>query len=172
MVTIGRMMTIIFVVIGCLIAPVIDNPKFQGVFNFIQDFQGYVTPGILACFVFGFILKRTPAAAAITGVLVNVPVYGALHITPDTLERMGLAGKVALLDKFALVYGQMAFLNKMAVTFVAISIAMLIVTIIKPLKEPKQMPVNTDIDMKPAPSVVWIGSIIVLVTIVLYIIFW
>lgn len=172
MVTVGRLATLVFVVIGCLIAPVIDNPKFQGVFNFIQDFQGYITPGILACFVFGFVIKRTPAAAAITGLLINIPIYGALHITPDTLERAGLAGKVALLDKFASVYGQMAFLNKMAVTFTVIIIAMLVVTAIKPLKEIKQMPVNTEIDMKPALSIVWVGSAIVAITIVLYIIFW
>lgn len=172
MVTVGRLATVIFVVIGCLIAPVIDDPKFQGVFNFIQDFQGYVTPGILACFLFGFMLKRTPAVAAITGLLINVPIYGALHITPDFLERVGLAGKMAFLDKFASVYGQMAFLNKMAVTFTAIVIAMLVVTVAKPLKEPRIMPVNPDVDMKLAPSVVWIGSIIVAVTLVLYMIFW
>ncbi len=172
MVTVGRIMTIVFVVIGCLIAPIIDDPKFRGVFHYIQDFQGYVTPGILACFLLGFLIKRTPAAAAITGLLVNVPVYGIMHITPDFLEKIGLAGKIASLDKLALTFSEMAFLNKMSVTFVSVIIAMLFVTIFKPLKEPKQMPINSDIDMKPAPSVIWIGSSIVLVTIVLYIIFW
>lgn len=172
LVTVGRIATLIFVVVGCFIAPVIDNPKYQGVFNFIQDFQGYVTPGILACFLFGFVIKRTPAAAAITGLLLNVPVYGIMHVTPDFLTRTGLAGKIALLDKLAVTFGQMAFLNKMAATFVVIAIAMLLVTMIKPLKELKQMPVNPDIDMKPAPSVVWLGCTIILATIVLYVIFW
>ena len=172
MVTVGRLMTVIFVVIGCLIAPAIDDPKFQGVFHYIQDFQGYVTPGILACFMFGFIIKRTPAAAAITGLLINVPVYGMMHITPSFLRDIGLAGKLAFLDQSTTVFSEMAFLNKMAITFSVICIAMGIVTFLKPLKEPRKMPVDPDFDMKPAPSVIWLGSFIVIITIVLYIIFW
>ncbi|MBN2132425.1 MAG: solute:sodium symporter family transporter [Sedimentisphaerales bacterium] len=171
-VTVGRIMTLLFVVIGCSIAPVIDDPKYQGVFYFIQDFQGYVTPGILACFIFGFFVKRTPAAAAITGLLLNVPVYGILHISPAFLDKLGVHGKWHWLDQLAVSCGNMAFLNKMALTFSAIAVVMAAITLAKPLKEPKQMPVNPDFDMKPAPSVVAMGATIVAVTVLLYVIFW
>ena len=50
-VAIGRAMTVLFVVIGCLLAPVLADPRFNGVFNFIQEFQGYISPGILAAFL-------------------------------------------------------------------------------------------------------------------------
>jgi SSS family solute:Na+ symporter len=172
LVTVGRIMTVVFVVVGCLIAPAIDDPKFKGVFHYIQDFQGYVTPGILACFVFGFFFKRTPPAAAVTGLLLNVPVYGLLHIHPGLLEKINLTGKAAFLDNMAVTFGNMAFLNKMAITFGLIIAAMAIITIIKPLKEPKVMATNTKIDMKPAPSVLWLGTAIVVVTVALYLIFW
>ena len=66
----------------------------------------------------------------------------------------------------------MAFLNKMAVTFTVIVIVMSLMTWFKPLKEPKAMAVNTQINLKPAPSVVWLGMLIIIVTIILYILFW
>lgn len=148
---IGRLMTIVFVVIGCLIAPQLANPKFKGVFHFIQDFQGFISPGILAAFVFGIAVKRAPAAAAITAMLLNVPVYGLLHLPA---------------------FEHMAFLNKMAITFAVLIVAMTIVTILKPLKEPKVMPTRKDIDMTPAPSVIWLGGLVIAITISLYVIFW
>ena len=32
---------VVFVVIGCLIAPVLGNPRFGGIFKYIQEFQGF-----------------------------------------------------------------------------------------------------------------------------------
>ena len=77
--TIGRIATLVFVVIVCLIAPQLGNPKFKGIFNYIQEFQGYISPGILAAFVFGLIFKRAPAAAGISSMILSVPIYGFLQ---------------------------------------------------------------------------------------------
>jgi len=172
LVTVGRIMTVVFVVIGCLIAPAIDDPKFRGVFYYIQDFQGYVTPGILACFVFGFLFKRTPPSAAVTGLLLNVPVYGFLHLNPAFLEKINLSGKAAFLDIMAAAFGSMAFLNKMGITFGLAIAAMAVITIIKPLKEPKVMATNTKVEVKPSPLVIWMGTAIIVITVALYIILW
>jgi uncharacterized sodium:solute symporter family permease YidK len=60
----------------------------------------------------------------------------------------------------------------MAISFAVVAVTMVIITLAKPLAEPKKMPVNPNIDMKPAPSVVWLGSVIIIITIGLYIIFW
>ena len=37
--TIGRATTVLFVITGCLIAPNLADPRFKGVFNYIQEFQ-------------------------------------------------------------------------------------------------------------------------------------
>lgn len=147
----GRIMTVVFVFIGCLIAPQLINPKLQGIFHYIQDFQGYISPGILAAFIFGLFVKRAPSSAAITALILNVPIYGILH-----LKR----------------FESIVFLNKMAITFIGLILAMTIVTLLKPLKEPKVLPTRVKIDLKPAPSVVWLGLAIIMATITLYIIFW
>jgi SSS family solute:Na+ symporter len=149
-VTMGRIATVLFVVIVCLIAPKLGNPKFKGIFNYIQEFQGYISPGILAAFAFGLIFKRTPPAAGITAMLLCVPVYGVLQWK----------------------FGHIAFLNRMAISFGIVILAMAIITILKPLKEPKVMPVKQGFDMTSSPLVYWLGAIVIAITIILYIIFW
>ncbi|MBN2245915.1 MAG: hypothetical protein JW755_08720, partial [Candidatus Aminicenantes bacterium] len=149
-VTMGRSTTLLFVIIGCIIAPQLNNPKFGGIFTYIQEFQGYISPGILAAFVFGLIFKLAPASAGVTALLVNVPVYGFLHWQ----------------------FSEIAFLNRMAITFVLILLIMGIITWINPRKKPMELPVRKDFDMRPAPSVKWLGIIVIVITITLYIIFW
>jgi len=85
LVKMGRWTTIIMIIIVCFIAPKLGNPKFQGIFNYIQEFHGYITPGILAAFVFGMIFKRAPAAAGITALLLSVPIYGFLQWQFDSM---------------------------------------------------------------------------------------
>jgi SSS family solute:Na+ symporter len=151
LISIGRIMTVVFVLIGCFIAPQLGDPKFKGIFHYIQDFQGFISPGILAAFVFGFIFKRTPSSAAIAALILNVPVYGILHLG---------------------YFDSIVFLNKMAITFGILILAMAVVTVFKPLRKPKVLPSRGGIDMKPAASIAWLGLALIAVTVALYIIFW
>lgn len=150
LVTIGRIATVVFVFIVCLIAPKLGAPRFQGIFNYIQEFHGYVTPGILSAFVFGFAVKRAPAAAGVAGLLVCAPVYGFLGWQ----------------------YSGIAFLNRQAITLAVVIITMSVITMLWPLSEPKKMPVKEDFDMRTSPSVWWIGMTLVAITAALYVIFW
>jgi len=147
----GRIMTVVFVLLGCLIAPKLGDPRLKGIFHFIQDFQGYVSPGILASFLFGFFIKKTPDSAAVTGMILNVPVYGILHL------------------KY---FSHIAFLNKMAITFVIIITVMGVITWLRPLKKEVVMPVNTTIDTTTALSVKIVSGIIIVAALILYAIFW
>ena len=60
LVWLGRVLTVLFVVGGCLLAPQLDDPKFGGVFQFIQQFQGYIWPGVVAVFLFGMLVETAP----------------------------------------------------------------------------------------------------------------
>jgi len=146
----GRIMTIIFVLLGCIIAPYLGDPSFKGIFTYIQEFQGYISPGILAAFVFGFIVKKAPPVSGVVALVACVPVYGFLQLQ----------------------FNEIAFLNRMAITFGIILLLMTIITLVKPLKEPVKLPKRTDIDMTPTPKLVWTGVSVILVTLILYVIFW
>jgi SSS family solute:Na+ symporter len=149
-VRLGRWATLVFVVAVCFIAPQLGNPKFKGIFNYIQEFQGFISPGILAAFVFGLFIKKTPRAAGVVALLLNAPIYGLL------------------MWKFS----SIAFLNRMAITFAVLLVVLAVMTVLKPLKVPVVMPVQQGFDMTPSRAVKWLGPLVVALTIVLYIIFW
>lgn len=150
LVKIGRWATLIFVLVVCLIAPQLGNPKFKGIFNYIQEFQGYISPGILAAFVFGLFVKRTPPAAGIASLLLCVPVYGLLQWQ----------------------FGEIAFLNRIGITFLLLVAVMAVITLAKPLKEPRVMPVKAEFDVRSSPWVKRLGILVIALTLILYIIFW
>ncbi len=150
LVSVGRMMTLLFVLIGCFIAPYLGDPKFLGIFTYIQEFQGYISPGILAAFVFGILVKKAPPAAGVTALLACVPVYGFLQWQ----------------------FNEIAFLNRMAITFGVVLLLMTVITLLKPLKEPVKLPKRTDIDLTPTPQLIWWGGAVIFITLTLYAIFW
>ncbi len=149
-VSIGRVATLVLVVIGCLIAPQLGNPRFQGIFNYIQEFQGFVSPGILAAFVFGMAVKKAPGKAGLAALIASPVVYGVL----------------------LLAFGGMAFLNRMAITFFVLLVIMTALTLMFPLPEARAMPVKPGFDLKSDASVLWIGLLMIAATIGLYILFW
>lgn len=150
LVTVGRITTVILMLIGCIIAPNLGNERFKGIFNYIQEFQGFVSPGILAAFVVSFIFKKAPNSAGITALILSPVLYG--------------------IQLFF--FADIAFLNRMAITFIIIVITAWIITMVKPLEKPKEMPVRQDIDMKPDKMVAWLGAAVIVITLVLYGIFW
>jgi len=158
----GRTSTFIFVIIGAVIAYMLQSFP-TGIFTYIQEFQGFISPGVLAAFVFGFTVKRAPRSAGAAALIVNFVVYGLLLI---------LYSGYGVFDKLGVTMGEIAFLNRMAVSFIVVLAVMTAMTIIKPLAEPRKLPVKEDFDMKPTPSVLWLGIVVIVITLVLYGIFW
>jgi len=153
LVWIGRLMTVLFVVMGCLIGSQLGKLN-AGIFQFIQEFQGFVTVGVLATFMYGFFVSRSPPAAAVTGMLLNPIIYGILY----GLNAMGTL--------------QIAFLNRIAITFIFLVLVMGVISWLLPLETPRKMPISENFDMTTSPIVKWIGTSIIFVTIGLYIVFW
>ncbi len=65
-----------------------------------------------------------------------------------------------------------AFLHHMMITFLILSAFMLVVTKLKPLPEPPQLPDTPPISMETNPSLRWLGAGIVALTALLYFLFW
>ena len=150
LVWVGRCCVPVGVVIGCLIAPVLASPRFRGAFAFIQEFQGFVSPGVLTIFLFGLFVKRTPRCCGVLGLVLSPIIYGILFFG----------------------WGEMAFLNRMAITVGAIAAILLLVTLIKPMKEKIVLPEQTKIEMNWSKGSVYFGVFVIIMTVVLYIIFW
>jgi SSS family solute:Na+ symporter len=150
LVSVGRICVVAFVFIAMLIAPRLDNPKFGGIFTFIQEFQGFISPGILAIFLFGVLVHRAPRACGTVGLVINPLLYGGLkYFAPD-----------------------IAFLNRMAICFAVILAVLGIMTLLKPLPQPVTLPVNESMDMRTDGRTKIFGIIVVVLTLILYAVFW
>ncbi|HEX8547367.1 MAG TPA: sodium/solute symporter [Cytophagaceae bacterium] len=147
LVLVGRITTVVFLAIACFVA--LTGLLEGGVFKFIQEFQGYVSPGILAVFLFGFAIRTAPPIAANTALLASAPIYGLLQWQMSDVP----------------------YLHRMLITFLAVIAIMTVLTLIKPLRQPKTMPVNIQMDMQRSPLVLIFGLIVVIGVAVFYILF-
>ncbi len=152
----GRIATAVLVVVGCLWAPVVASAP--SVFEYIQMFWGFVSPGIVAVFVVGLLSRRAPAGAAIGAMVLGVPVYGLLLL---------LAPGVA-------------FLHHMAITFIVLVTFMVVWTRLRPLPESEaaaavlrqQESPAGEFSLEPARGARGWALAVVATTAVLYAVFW
>jgi len=150
LVLVGRLGVGIFVVIGCIMSPLLDNPVFGGIFKYIQEFQGFISPGILAVFVFGLLVHKAPAVCGVVGLVVNPILYGLLKVVAPNL----------------------AFLDRMTVCFFVVLGLMALLTWWKPLPTPVELPTNTRIQLESSAGAKTAGIAVVVVTLILYGVFW
>ncbi len=86
----GRIAIFVALLIGAAVAPALRS--FDQAFQFIQDFTGLISPGVVAIFVLGFFWRRTTATAALLGALATIPTGMLLEnllVGLPFLHRMG-----------------------------------------------------------------------------------
>jgi len=86
LVTVGRLTAFVALVIAVLMAPVMGN--IPQMFQYIQEYTGLVSPGILAVFLMGLFWKKATNKAAIVGVLSSIIVALLLKSTVVDLPWM------------------------------------------------------------------------------------
>ncbi len=150
LVRVGRICVAVFVAIGCFIAPWLGHPRFGGIFTYIQEFQGFISPGILGVFIFGLFIHRAPKACGVVGLTLSPILYGILKLAVPNL----------------------AFLDRMAVTFFCVLAVMGIMTLVRPLSQPIKLPTQNKIKLESSPGAKIVGTLVVVATLVLYAIFW
>ena len=158
LVWLGRALTVSFVVAGCSLAPMLDNEKFGGVFRYIQQFQGYIWPGVVAAFIMPFLLRRAPGAAGVAALLTGPLAYGVFQFTAKA--DGGEWGH----DIHFLLQGLLAFLIT--------ALVMTLITLAWPLPEPKRLPERQDVSLETSPVVKIAGAAVILGVLVFFIVFW
>lgn len=150
MVWLGRGMVILFVIIGCLLAPALADPKFGGVFQYIQQFQGYIWPGVVAAFLFGMVVPRAPASAGVTALIAGPVFYGLLQVLATDIH----------------------FLIQVLIAFVLVCGLMVVITLARPMSKPKTLPVREGLDLRTDPKIKALGALVIAAVIVFVVIFW
>ncbi|NLT77175.1 MAG: sodium/solute symporter [Planctomycetes bacterium] len=162
-VTLGRICVIAFSFVAVFLAPQLGNPKIgPGIFTIIQASQGFLSPGILAVFAFGLLVRKAPPIAGVVGLVLNVVAYGLLWYLST------LPGFMAL-PKMDIIIGN--FLNRMAICFGLCLVVMTIITIVKPLAQPVEFHSKTDLNLTSSGGAKLAGIAVVVITLVLYVLF-
>ena len=84
----GRISAVVALAIACVMAPLLGG--IDQAFQFIQEYTGVVSPGILAVFVLGLFWKKTTNQGAITGALVSIPIAMYFKIAPKGWSESAL----------------------------------------------------------------------------------
>ena len=89
LVWVGRMATIVMVLIALAWIPVIQGAR--GLYEYLQGIQAYLAPPIAAVFFFGVFMKRLTAAGCLAALLTGFGL-GMIRLLVDTPVTLGMAG--------------------------------------------------------------------------------
>lgn len=146
-VTFGRICIGVFVVIGCVVAPMLAD--FKSIFGFIQSFQGYVSTGILAVFIYGLVNRTSGKWAGVIGIVANAVIYAYMQAA----------------------HADMHFLYSMSYCLIAVLIILAAYgTVFK--AERVEFVSTTTLDMTPSKGARNWGIAVCIITVALYIVFW
>jgi SSS family solute:Na+ symporter len=91
LVTVGRIVSVISVIVAAVIAPLLG--ALDQAFQYIQEYTGFISPGIVAIFIFGLFWKKATANSALWAAVITIPLSAAFkYFTPDLpfMDRMGV----------------------------------------------------------------------------------
>lgn len=149
LVRVGRIVSLTSMCIAVIVAQPLLGGQEQ-IFQFIQKYTGYVTPGIVVLFAFGLFWKKTTAKAAFWTAIASVP----CSIIIDQL------------------FPAMPFLNQMGVVFLLLAVCIILLSIASGKNiDAKAIHIQTS-DFKTSQLFNVLAMGITLILAVLYIVFW
>ena len=96
-VNMGRISAFVALVIAGIMAPLLGN--LDQAFQFIQEYTGVVSPGILAVFLLGLFWKKTTNKGAIFGALVSIPIAMYFKVAPKGWSTSAFFVDVPFMDQ-------------------------------------------------------------------------
>jgi len=151
----GRWAVIISMLIAALVTPALKS--LDQAYQFIQEYVGFISPGVLAIFLLGLYWKKTTATAAMAGALLTIPISTVLKFLPSWSNGA---------------FPDYPFLDRMGITFLLTTFIMIVVSLAKP-KPPGTHEIAVDTSMFRVSRGFVIGSIIICgILAALYTVFW
>jgi SSS family solute:Na+ symporter len=157
-VNVGRISAGVALLIACIVAPLLGG--IDQAFQFIQEYTGVVSPGILAVFLLGLFWKKTTNKGAIIGVLSSIPIAMYFKVAPKEWSTHPF-------------FVNVPFLDQMGYTLV---VTMLIIGVVSYVQhqgkdDEKGIPITKDL-FKTSPLFNIGAFAIMIILVVLYALFW
>lgn len=90
-VRVGRIAAICAFFVAAIVAPALS--ALDQAFQYIQEYTGFISPGVFAIFMFGFFWKKTTSNAALSAAMLTIPLSALLKVMFPLLpfiDRMGI----------------------------------------------------------------------------------
>lgn len=126
MVWIGRVSVVVAMALAVLIAPLLGIDK-KGGFQYIQEYTGFVSPGILAMFLLGFFWKKTTAGAAMFATLGGLVGSIVLKFLPTMMDLSFLV-PIGFAKVTAGGLAEIPFLDRMFIVFWVVVAGMVVIS--------------------------------------------
>lgn len=152
----GRWTVVLSMAIACLVAPALRT--LDQAYQFIQEYVGFISPGVLAIFLLGFCWKRTTSAAALWAALLTIPLSTLLKFLPIWTNG---------------VFPNYPFLDRMSIVFVFLLLMMAVISLLASPKNKSELKIEIDTAMFRCSPGFIVGSVIIVgILTALYTIFW
>ena len=170
LVNIGKITVVVTMILGVIIAPHLGIEK--GGFKYIQEYTGFVSPGIFAMFLLGFFWKKATSNAALFATIAGFIMSCILKFLPGWMDLSFLYPAGFAVPNASGVY-EIPFLDRMGFVFIFCIIGMYIISMIENSKGERAHGLEVDTKMfKTHPSFT-VGSLLILgILVALYSLFW
>jgi SSS family solute:Na+ symporter len=175
LVYVGKVTVLVSMILAVIIAPHLGIDK-KGGFEFIQEYTGFVSPGIFAMFIMGFFWKKTSSNAAMFATIGGFILSVIFKFLPKffNLEFLHSSGFSALVTKEdgSSLY-EIPFIDRMGIVFAVCVAIMIVISYIDEKRGIASKGLEIDSSMFKVNNSFLAGSLLVCgVLVALYTIFW
>jgi SSS family solute:Na+ symporter len=165
----GKISVVVAMVLAVIISPFLGIEK--GGFKFIQEYTGFVSPGIFAMFILGFFWKRTTSSAALFATIGGFILSVVLKFLPEYMDLSFLYS-----TGFAVpvngVY-EIPFLDRMGFVFLFSIIGMFFISKLEYKDSPNPKGLEVDASMFKPNAGFTVGAVLIIgILVALYTVFW
>ena len=170
-VTFGRLTIVALLIVGIVVASVL---KAESIFAYIQKMQLYVSPGIVAVFIFGLVNRKGARWIGALALVLSPIIYFLLSTYGWSLLP-GAASFVPEVMGCVVENSEplpMHYLWAASYNLIITLIIMFVLGAIFKMPEAVTFESSSKLDMKPSKAALVVGIIVVAVTVALYVYFW
>jgi solute:Na+ symporter, SSS family len=156
LVKVGRWTVVVAMLIASCVAPALRT--LDQAYQFVQEYVGFISPGVLSIFLLGFFWKRTTSNAALAAALLTIPLSTIMKFLP--VWTHGAFPDFPFMDRMTIVFG-----------FLVLLVIVMSLADRKSKDQPQKLEIDTSM-FRCSPAFIT-GSVIVMgILIALYTAFW
>lgn len=156
LISVGKLTVILSMLIASVIAPALST--LDQAYQFIQEYVGFISPGVLAIFLLGIGWKRTTSGAALTAAILTIPLSTALKFLPVWTNGA---------------FPDYPFLDRMTIVFVTLVALMVVISLLDPASKRAARIIHIEAAWFRVSTGFLAGSVLIVgILTALYTVFW